>query len=173
MGKTGQGLPKPGNSKAEKQDRDCQSEGRQSRNDWTAEKQGRQSRNDWTTEKQDRDCQSEGRRNSKTEKQEMDGQNNGRRGSKTERQAQGGCSAQRGPCGGDKEVIIQNLRDAGCDEKTCTSVACDLTEGRTEEGLEALKQHRRELLDHVHKGQKCIDCLDYLVYQVKKDRQDT
>ncbi len=134
MGKMGQRLPKPENSKTEEQGRGRQSEGRQSR------------------------------RNSKTEKQEKDGENNSGRGNR---------SSESGPCGGDKEAIIQNLRDAGCDEKTCTSVACDLTEGRTKEGLEALKQHRRELLDHVHKGQKCIDCLDYLVYQVKKDRQDT
>lgn len=72
----------------------------------------------------------------------------------------------------EKDEIIQNLKDAGCDEKTCASVAEDLTGGRTREGLKVLEKHRRELLDQVHEGQKCIDCLDYLVYQVRKDQEE-
>lgn len=69
----------------------------------------------------------------------------------------------------EKEEIVQNLKDAGCDEKTVEKVTGCLAEGRTEDGLKTLEEHRRALLEHVHEGQKCIDCLDYLVYQVKKE----
>lgn len=36
------------------------------------------------------------------------------------------------------------------------------------EGLKLLSSHRRLLLDRLHKDQKQIDCLDYMVYQLEK-----
>ena len=42
-----------------------------------------------------------------------------------------------------------------------------LTEGRSQEGIALLAQHRREILDCCHREQKKIDCLDYLVYSLK------
>ena len=35
-------------------------------------------------------------------------------------------------------------------------------------GLRLLNQHRRLLLDAMHREQKRIDCLDYLLYQIRK-----
>ena len=44
-----------------------------------------------------------------------------------------------------------------------------MTQGeRTAEVLRILSRHRRTLLDTVHLGEKQIDCLDYLVYQMEK-----
>lgn len=33
--------------------------------------------------------------------------------------------------------------------------------------LVLLEKHRKKLLDAVHENQKKIDCLDYLIYQVR------
>ena len=67
-----------------------------------------------------------------------------------------------------EEAIIQNLKDAGCDSETIKKFMADLQKGKEANGLKRLAEHRRNLLDSLHREQKCIDCLDYLVYQIKK-----
>ncbi|MCM1272913.1 MAG: hypothetical protein NC225_02550 [Clostridium sp.] len=67
--------------------------------------------------------------------------------------------------------IIQNLRDAGCDDGTITAFMTDFREERITDGLKLLAVHRRALLDDLHKDQKQIDCLDYLVYNIEKNEK--
>lgn len=69
-----------------------------------------------------------------------------------------------------ENAIIQNLKDAGCDEDTIQTFVEDLREEKVAEGLKLLAAHRRSLLDNLHKDQKQIDCLDYLVYKLEKDQ---
>ena len=66
------------------------------------------------------------------------------------------------------EAIIQNLVDAGCDKDTITASVEDIHEEKITEGLKLLAMHRRSLLDDLHKEQKRIDCLDYLIYKIEK-----
>lgn len=66
------------------------------------------------------------------------------------------------------EEIIQNLKDAGCGPNTVKRFLALWEQGQTKEQLELLAQHREQLLDKVHKEEKRIDCLDYLVYQIEK-----
>ena len=66
------------------------------------------------------------------------------------------------------EALIQNLRDAGCDRDTITAFVADVHAEKIAEGLKLLAVHRRSLLDDLHKEQKRIDCLDYLIYQMEK-----
>lgn len=66
------------------------------------------------------------------------------------------------------ESIIQNLKDAGCDSETIEKFMADLQKGKEASSLKYLAAHRKKLLDSLHREQKCIDCLDYLVYQMKK-----
>lgn len=66
------------------------------------------------------------------------------------------------------EDIIQNLKDAGCDSETIENFMADLQKGKKANGLKRLAVHRKNLLDSLHREQKCIDCLDYLVYQMKE-----
>ncbi len=70
-----------------------------------------------------------------------------------------------------EESIIQNLRDAGCDERTIAAFLGYIKDGREPEGLRLLKKQRSLLLDTVHQEEKKIDCLDYLVYRMQKARQ--
>ncbi len=67
-----------------------------------------------------------------------------------------------------REAIIQYLKDAGCDSETIEKFMADLQKGKEANGLKRLAAHRKNLLDSLHREQKCIDCLDYLVYQMKE-----
>lgn len=67
-----------------------------------------------------------------------------------------------------QSILRQNLIDAGCDASLTKRIFALLTEGRSQEGIALLAQHRREILDCCHREQKKIDCLDYLVYNLKK-----
>ena len=67
-----------------------------------------------------------------------------------------------------EDAIIQNLKDAGCDIKTIQKFMSDLQKGDEKSSLKCLDIHRKKLLDSLHKEQKCIDCLDYLVYQMSR-----
>lgn len=68
----------------------------------------------------------------------------------------------------DEASIIQNLKDAGCGEAAIQAFIENLREEKVSEGLKLLAAHRRSLLDDIHKEQKQIDCLDYLVYTMEK-----
>ncbi len=66
-----------------------------------------------------------------------------------------------------KESIRQNLIDAGCDDEFIEKFAsCICDEKQCEKMLAA---HRRELLNEVHMKERCISCLDYLVFMMKKE----
>lgn len=64
--------------------------------------------------------------------------------------------------------IIQNLKDAGCDNDTITAFVEDVRKQNITQGLQLLSIHRQTLLDNLHTEQKQIDCLDYLIYKIKK-----
>ncbi len=66
------------------------------------------------------------------------------------------------------EKIHQNLIDAGCDQKTTDLCMVFVKEGQLSDMMPILRNHRNALLESVHKGQKQIDCLDYLLYRLKE-----
>lgn len=69
-----------------------------------------------------------------------------------------------------KAALLQNLADAGCDEEMAGQ-CIDLWEShRIPELLRLLAQHRASLLRTMHISQKRIDCLDFLIYQTKKEQ---
>lgn len=70
-----------------------------------------------------------------------------------------------------EEAIKQNLRDAGCDEACICEFIEDMRQNREAEGMKILRRHRGRLLDAVHREQKRIDCLDYLIYQMQKAKK--
>ena len=69
----------------------------------------------------------------------------------------------------DENAIMQNLIDAGCGEDLIAEFMEDLRKKNISKDLKLLAAHRRSLLDDLHKEQKRIDCLDYLVYKMKKE----
>lgn len=67
-----------------------------------------------------------------------------------------------------ENALIQNLEDAGCTAEFINSFIMKWSHGKKSEELRLLEAHRRSLLDTLHRDQKRIDCLDYLVYQLQK-----
>lgn len=72
---------------------------------------------------------------------------------------------------GSRKAVIQNLIDAGCTQEMAEYIMIQLDEDDIEALLKALEQHRSCLLSLVHEKEKQIDCLDYLVYQIKRNKE--
>lgn len=68
-----------------------------------------------------------------------------------------------------ENAIVQNLIDAGCGQEFISEFMEDLRKDNISKDLKLLQAHRRSLLDNLHKEQKRIDCLDYLVYRMTKE----
>ncbi len=80
-----------------------------------------------------------------------------------------------------EEDIIQNLKDAGCDQKIIECFMECMAQDDFNGQLRLMKEQRKCLLDRVHKAkhlsaylfcleEKQISCLDYLVYQIDRSR---
>ncbi len=80
---------------------------------------------------------------------------------------------------GSKEAVIQNLEDAGCAPDVLECCMACMEQGKRNELLKRLEEHRKGLLNRVHEAkrlsenefcleEKHIDCLDYLVYQIRR-----
>lgn len=65
------------------------------------------------------------------------------------------------------ELFLQNLRDAGCDGQTIRECLSLVGAKKDAQLLRLLAHRRMSLLDSLHKSQEQIDCLDFLVYQIK------
>lgn len=66
-----------------------------------------------------------------------------------------------------KAAVSQNLEDAGCSRESIEEYLTLEENGAAKAQLILLEKHRKKLLDAVHENQKKIDCLDYLIYQVR------
>ncbi len=64
------------------------------------------------------------------------------------------------------EKTLANLRDAGCDEALVAELEALPSPCAR---LCRLKTYRRALLAEIHDGQKRLECLDYLIYQLRCD----
>lgn len=67
-----------------------------------------------------------------------------------------------------QETIKQTLADAGCAQETIAAFLKASKAGQESESIRLLRQHRGKLLDNLHKEQKKLDCLDYLLYELKR-----
>lgn len=67
-----------------------------------------------------------------------------------------------------REAVIQNLWDAGCNEKFVENFLICYDRKDYEKQVKLLEGWRKDLLHQVHKGEKRISCLDYLIYQIQK-----
>lgn len=69
-------------------------------------------------------------------------------------------------------LIVQNLKDAGCDAKTIRECMTWVDRGDFWGMLPILINYRKALLGTVRAGQKQLDCLDYLIYTIKKRKAE-
>lgn len=71
-----------------------------------------------------------------------------------------------------QQQLLQNLQDAGCTDQMIQQYFRLREAGRTKEQICLLFRHRATLLDRLHQDQKQIDCLDYLIFQIREGRQN-
>ena len=67
-----------------------------------------------------------------------------------------------------KEQIIQNMKDAGCDDCCIQDFFYQYDNGNEKQWDKVLAVHRKGLLNQLHEEQRKIDCLDYLTFQLRK-----
>ncbi|WP_177527851.1 hypothetical protein [uncultured Treponema sp.] len=72
---------------------------------------------------------------------------------------------------GSTQAVLQNLKDAGCTKEMTQQIIMKLEKNDFEELSKLLEQHRSCLLNLIHDKEKQIDCLDYLVYQIKRNKE--
>ena len=75
-------------------------------------------------------------------------------------------------CYGSRQAVMQNLIDAGCSKDMIDDLMKQLAEDDMESLLQMLEKHRACLLSMVQQKEKQIDCVDYLVYQIKRSKQE-
>ena len=67
--------------------------------------------------------------------------------------------------------MIQNLKDAGCGEVEIADVCRLYENGQIQDAVKKLRRHRCGLMDTLHKSQERVDCLDYLVRNMEKEKR--
>ncbi len=66
------------------------------------------------------------------------------------------------------EDIVQNLKDAGCDESAITDISKLYHTGQINDAIRVLRRHRLKLMEKLHESQYQVDCLDFLVHRMEK-----
>ena len=69
-----------------------------------------------------------------------------------------------------QDVLVQTLADAGCEESLVQQFLQLWQAGHLHQSICLLCQYRAGLLGQIHQDQKKLDCLDYLLYQLKGKR---
>ena len=67
-----------------------------------------------------------------------------------------------------QDAVVKNLRDAGCSPDVISKFLTCRDAGRTQDSLRVLALHRASLLDELHASQDKLNCLDYLIYQIRE-----
>lgn len=68
------------------------------------------------------------------------------------------------------QLLYQNLQDAGCTPEMIQKCMALDAERNCTDLLFQLLQYRKALLEQVHLRQKELDCLDFLIYLLKKQQ---
>lgn len=68
-----------------------------------------------------------------------------------------------------RNATVINLKDAGCTQEFIDRFMNLAEQSETRELFAMLAEHKESLLEMVHKSNHMIDCLDYLVYRMKKE----
>ena len=60
------------------------------------------------------------------------------------------------------------MKDAGCDREIIIKICKLYADGQIQEAVKVLRRHRCHLMEQLHESQSKVDCLDFLVRQIKK-----
>ena len=68
-----------------------------------------------------------------------------------------------------KESIVQNLKDAGCNKEIIDEFLRLFSKENKSEMLNLLTKYRKKLFEKIHKNEKELDVLDYLILDLKNN----
>lgn len=68
-----------------------------------------------------------------------------------------------------EQAYYQNLIDAGCTEQAANQMLALLQSGKKGQMFKLLSEYRSELLSNLHADQRRLDCLDFFLYQIRKN----
>lgn len=71
------------------------------------------------------------------------------------------------------DELIQCLRDAGCEDAAIAEVCRLYEKGESHEAIRKLRIHRCHLMDTLHRSQDRVDCLDYLIREMRKEEDSS
>ena len=71
-----------------------------------------------------------------------------------------------------EDNLIQNLRDSGCSQSSIEQFMNSYKERNVNFQINILSKHRAFLLKSLHEIQYKIDCLDYLIFNIKQQAHD-
>lgn len=66
------------------------------------------------------------------------------------------------------QELEQNLIDSGCTQTIIDEFLSLYRQDKLKDALRLLAKHRAELLENLHETQKKIDCLDFLIFNLKQ-----
>lgn len=69
-----------------------------------------------------------------------------------------------------EKLLLRNLKDAGCNQDLIERFLELEEAGKKQEQLHLLFAYRADLLEKLHMSQNKLDCLDYLVYEIRKNK---
>ena len=69
------------------------------------------------------------------------------------------------------EAVVKNLIDADCSEDIIARFMSYWNAGKTQDSLRVLALHRASLLEDLHASRFKLDCLDYLIYQIRAEKK--
>lgn len=72
------------------------------------------------------------------------------------------------PKAGENNSLYQNLLDAGLNAEKAEQYENLAKSGEWNKLLSELSKQKKNLLSSLHKSEKQIDCLDFLVYEINK-----
>ena len=70
-------------------------------------------------------------------------------------------------------AMKQNLIDAGCTEASAEDVERLCQNGQKTEAIRKLRLLRCDLMEALHRSQRKVDCLDFLIRQTEKEIKST
>lgn len=68
-----------------------------------------------------------------------------------------------------EKAIVENLKDAGCEDNMISKFLDLLSKKDMTSIFTLLNEYRKTLLEQLHKNQREIDNLDYLIVSLKKE----
>ncbi len=66
------------------------------------------------------------------------------------------------------QEINQYLKDAGCEERQRKQFLSIYHTSSIQDQVTLLRQWRKPLMDKLHESQEKVDCMDFLLYKLRK-----